>query len=75
MSVYFGTRKATWVGLLSPTEIVATAPSLPGSVYVTVLAAGGSSKRTARSRFSAVAPAAPSTPTYNRWRLRPGSAA
>ena len=75
VSVYFGTRRATRVGLLSPTEIVATAPSMPGPVFVTVVAAGGSSKRTARSRFSVVAPAGSSTPTYNRWRLRPGSAA
>jgi hypothetical protein len=75
VSVYFGTRRATRVGLLSPTEIVATAPSMSGPVFVTVFAAGGSSKRTARSRFSVVAPAGSSTPTYNRWRLRPGSAA
>jgi len=75
VSVYFGTRRATRVGLLSPTEIVATAPSMSGPVFVTVFAAGGSSKRTARSRFSVVAPAGSSTPTYNWWRLRPGSAA
>lgn len=49
--VYFGAQKATGVRVFSSSKITATAPPRPGVVYVTVWAAGGSSKKTAASRY------------------------
>jgi subtilase family serine protease len=45
VSVRFGTRAATHVTVVSPTEVVVSAPAGTGTVYVTVTASGGVSVR------------------------------
>ena len=51
VSVHFGSRPATRVAVLSPSEITVTAPRGSGTVYVTVSAVGGKSRRTATARY------------------------
>ena len=51
VSVLFGATPATRVRVLSPSEITATAPAGSGTVYVTVSAVGGSSRRTSASKY------------------------
>jgi subtilase family serine protease len=51
VSVHFGARPATRVAVLSPSEITVTAPPGSGTVYVTVSAVGGKSRRTATAKY------------------------
>jgi len=51
VSVLFGATPATRVRVLSPSEITATAPAGSGTVYVTVSAVGGISRRTSASKY------------------------
>jgi len=51
VSVLFGATPATRVRVLSPSEITATAPAGSGTVYVTVSAVGGSSRRTSANKY------------------------
>jgi len=51
LSVLFGTTPATRVRVISSSEISVTAPAGSGTVYVTVSALGGNSKRTPGGRY------------------------
>jgi hypothetical protein len=51
VSVLFGATPATRVHVLSPSEITVTAPAGSGTVYVTVSAVGGTSRRTSASKY------------------------
>ncbi len=51
VSVRFGSKLATRVRVLSPSEVTVTAPPGSGAAYVTVSAVGGESRRTAASRY------------------------
>ncbi|MGD0874522.1 MAG: IPT/TIG domain-containing protein [Acidimicrobiales bacterium] len=55
VSVRFGGTLATGVRVLSSSEIIATSPPRSGTVYVTVSAFGGLSKRTSTARYAFVA--------------------
>ena len=57
VSVLFGATPATRVRVLSPSEITATAPAGSGTVYVTVSAVGGTSRRTSASEYRYEGPA------------------
>jgi hypothetical protein len=56
VSVYFGVKKAKAVHVLSSRELTAITPPRPGTVYVTVITVGGSSKKSAARTFTFVAP-------------------
>jgi hypothetical protein len=62
ISVRFGGTLATGAHVLSSSEITATAPPRTGTIYVTVSAFGGSSKRTARYRYVAAPTVSKVTP-------------
>jgi subtilase family serine protease len=55
LTVHFGTGPAKLSRVVSSSEIVVIAPPGSGTVYVTVSAAGGSSRTTAAGRFTFVA--------------------
>jgi hypothetical protein len=55
VSVRFGGKLATGVRVFSPSELIATAPSGSGTVYVTVSTVGGSNETTATARYAFVA--------------------
>jgi subtilase family serine protease len=51
VSVHFGAKRATGVRVLSSSDMTADAPSGSGSVYVTVSALGGSSRKVGVGKF------------------------
>jgi hypothetical protein len=56
VSVHFGAARARIDGLVVPAELEVTPPRGTGTVFVTVASAWGSSRRTARARYTYVRP-------------------